>query len=89
MAAQGADPVSAIAGAVGDIAKTINAFVSKGMQREAFTKGNEVEGISIERQKELAAFQGIAGNQQTMMFLILGLTAMIVFLVFIKKKKVA
>lgn len=87
MAAQGTDPVAAIAGAIGDIAQTITSFVAKGMQREAFTKGAEVEAISIERQKELVAYSSLAANNKTNMMLLLGFTAMIIFLIFIKRKK--
>lgn len=82
-----ADPVSAVANAIGAIAGTVSSFVAKAAQRYGFAKGTENEAVSFERGKELAAFNGIAANRQTMMYLILGLTLIIVILIFLKRNK--
>lgn len=76
----------AIAMAVSSVANLFSGFVSSSAQKRAYTQGMAVEGVSIERQKSLSAYQGIASNRQTMMFLILGLTAIVVTMLLIKKK---
>lgn len=76
--AAAADPIGAIAGAIGSISSTVGIFAQKAAQKLAYTKGSEVEGISIERQKSLAAYQSLSVDRKTMMYLIIGLTVVIV-----------
>lgn len=66
-----AEPVSAIAQAIGQIFGTITSFVNTGASRYAFQKGTEVEGVSISRQKSLATYTGVANMQQIVVILLI------------------
>ena len=71
MAAQAtmsADPVSAVAQAVGAIAGTVSTFVSKAAQRYGLTKSMEANTVAFEQSKTLAAYQGLAESRKIAMY---------------------
>lgn len=74
-----AEPVGAIAQAIGQIFGTITSFVNAGASRYAFQKGTEAEGISISRQKSLAAYTGI-GNTQLMIIVVIAILLVVILL---------
>jgi hypothetical protein len=84
--AQGGDPVSAIANAVGSLANTVTSFVSATAQKYGLQKGLEVGGVESERAKELSIYS-LAGDKQKFQFIILGLCLTAIVLVIIFKKR--
>lgn len=79
-----AEPISAVAQAVGQIFGTISTFAAAGAQKFGLQKGIEAEGISASRAKSVAAYQGIASTQKTILYLLIAF-AIVVLIVKARK----
>lgn len=82
----GMDPVSAIAGAVGQIFNTIGIFVGAGAQKYGAQKNLEVGTVQFEQAKTLSIYNTSINNNKLIIYLIIGLALMAAFIIYSRKK---